>query len=155
MTVYRPSDPDNPWWAWGPLELEPPEQPAADAGGEGERGEARLAVDCFALLKPGGVRGQVEDISPGGLFLRAARTCRVGSPVRVIVSTANGPIVAEGVVRWTRGGEGADQDPRGPAIGIEFTLASPERVRCLAFRSATRGAAKEEENSEFVSLTKL
>lgn len=113
------------WWAWK----------ARDAGGnpedagnrrEHQRGRDRIPVNCYALLNPGGVRGQLENLSSGGLFLRAGQIKPPGSLVRVIISTEHGPAIAEGTVRWTRAASerGNVSEPEG--MGIEFSEVSPE-----------------------------
>lgn len=117
-------DPQNQWWAWGRNQST---MLCRESSSEKDRrGVDRTAVDCYALLNPGGILGQLENLSAGGLFLRAGETRPVGSKVRLIVSTGSGPIAAWGVVRWIRDAAANDPGPTGRGMGIEFTEISAE-----------------------------
>lgn len=111
------------WWAWDlddedrAIDLqrlsEPPEPP---------RRPPRKAVRCFVLLEPGGIRATLENLSEGGLFLRAGRLRPPGSRVRLLLSTSEGPLAAEGTVRWVRPEGGKEA----AGMGIAFTRQSAE-----------------------------
>lgn len=118
------ADPDSSWWAWLPEERDAPR----DA-----RRSARERVHCLVLLEPGGLRATIENVSSGGLLLRAPRVRSPGSVVRLIVSTPGGPLRADGVVRWIAGE--SDEGVQTPAgMGIEFTRRSPELDAYLRHR---------------------
>ncbi len=112
------------WWAWDleeedlELDLEGISEPDGNS-----RKSVRKSVRCFVVLEPGGIRATLENLSTGGLFLHAQRLRPTGSRVRVILSTADGPLPAEGIVRWVRKGNGALETG---GMGIEFTRHSPE-----------------------------
>jgi uncharacterized protein (TIGR02266 family) len=109
------------WWAW--KDEEAGETPA------GAR-PIRERLHCLVLLDPGGIRATLENISMGGLFLSTPRVRPPGSRVRVILNTPQGPMQAEGVVRWTR-----PEVTAGPTgMGIEFTHSSPELTSYLVAR---------------------
>ncbi len=112
------------WWAW---KLEEEDLDIALDGitedDETTRRSVRKNVRCFVVLEPGGIRATLENLSTGGLFLQAQRLRPTGSRVRVILSTAEGPLPAEGVVRWVRKGNGTLETS---GMGIEFTRQSPE-----------------------------
>jgi len=112
------------WWAWNleeeDLEIAPDGIWEADAP---PRRSVRKNVRCFVVLEPGGIRAMLENLSTGGLFLQAQRLRPTGSRVRVILSTAEGPLPAEGVVRWVRKGNGNLETS---GMGIEFTRQSAE-----------------------------
>ncbi|MEW6488974.1 MAG: PilZ domain-containing protein [Thermodesulfobacteriota bacterium] len=111
----------NAWWAW--KDEEAGEAPA------GAR-PTRERLHCLVLLDPGGIRATLENISLGGLFLSTPRMRPLGSRVRVILNTPQGPLQAEGVVRWTR-----PEVTSGPTgMGVEFTHSSPELAAYLASR---------------------
>ena len=132
MRIWRASPAGDPWWAWAPAVPESLDQSTDVGHGKDNRAADRVALDCYALLNPGGVRCRLENLSTGGLFLRADQIRPIGSPVRVIVSTIYGPVIAEGVVRWTRGGADGGRDPMGRGMGIEFTEASPELLHYVS-----------------------
>jgi hypothetical protein len=94
----------------------------------GKRGEHRGEVNCPVHVEPGGIRGTVRDLSAGGLFLHTHTPFSEvpGSPVRLTLSTSNGPIRAEGVVRWVERGRGADRYESRVGMGVEFTNASQQ-----------------------------
>ena len=119
-----PSTDGSDWWAW---DLEEEDLDIALDGiteaDETSRKSVRKNVRCFVVLEPGGIRATLENVSTGGLFLQAQRLRPTGSRVRVILSTAEGPLPAEGVVRWVRKGNGTLETS---GMGIEFTRQSPE-----------------------------
>jgi len=121
--------PDNQWWAWGRNQSTVLCRESSSE--KDQRGVDRTAVDCYALLNPGGVLGQLENLSAGGLFLRAGETRPVGSKVRLIVNTGCGPVVAWGVVRWIRGDDADGPGAAGQGMGIEFTEISAELSQYL------------------------
>lgn len=118
------------WWAWESSEHE--EQLSHTTLGDEEsadrRREGRIAVDCFALLLPGGTRATLENLSSSGVFLRTDQLRPPGTTLRLIVSATFGPAKAEGVVRWmhTTAGE--------MGMGIEFTQLSLELLEYLETR---------------------
>jgi hypothetical protein len=119
---------ERDWWAWGGPDDEgsdsDPQQPAGKSGED--RKAVREPVHCYVLLEPGGIRATLENLSRGGLFLRSARLRPPGSRVRLILSTAQGPLQAKGVVRWVRKEPGRDDSSESTGMGIEFTRCSPE-----------------------------
>jgi len=124
------------WWAWEPSASQQAATNGEAHGASGNaRGNDRLPVDCLALLDPGAIRGTLQNISPGGLFLQTDTLHPPGRPVRLIISTAHGPAKAQGVVRWVRmdtlSGEAS-------GMGIEFTKVTQE---LRAFLSARLGCA--------------
>jgi Tfp pilus assembly protein PilZ len=123
---------EQDWWAWEsspfPRESSPGPGPAEE---EEVRGKDRLPVDCLALLEPGAIRGTLQNISPGGLFLQADKLHLPGQSVRMILSTADGPAKAQGVVRWVQADtlSGAEA-----GMGIEFTEVADELQTYLSAR---------------------
>jgi hypothetical protein len=118
----------EPWWAW-----EVSEDEALDGNAEGlacgpreSRRAERKPVHCFVLLEPGGIRATLGNLSTGGLLLHARRLRPPGSRVRLILSTTEGPLQAEGVVRWVQKGAQPRDASDSTGMGIEFTRCSPE-----------------------------
>lgn len=89
------------------------------------RRSTRERAHCLVLLEPGGLRATLENLSEGGLLLRAPRVRSPGSVVRLVLNTPVGPLGAEGVVRWLAAEE-ADGTRSDAGMGIEFTRRSPE-----------------------------
>jgi uncharacterized protein (TIGR02266 family) len=60
-----------------------------------------------------------ENLSSGGTFVATSRVLELETVVRLVLSFPGllEPIALEGVVRWTRGGPGSDDDP---GVGVEF-----------------------------------
>lgn len=112
---------DDAWWAW---------KAEDEGGGASSARPSRERLHCLVLLDPGGIRATLENISMGGLFLSTPRLRPAGSRVRVILSTPQGPLQAEGVVRWTRPEPSAE--PTG--MGIEFTHSPPDLTAYLTSR---------------------
>ena len=123
---------EQDWWAWEPSTSgQALTKKLCHEESEDNRGNDRLPVDCLALLDPGAIRGTLQNISPGGLFLQADKLHTAGQSVSLIVSTAHGPAKAQGVVRWIQtdtlsGGEAG--------MGIEFTEVTEELQSFLSTR---------------------
>ncbi|MDF1552044.1 MAG: PilZ domain-containing protein [Deferrisomatales bacterium] len=123
---------ERDWWAWEPSTPQPEATRALRRQGVADaRGKDRLPVDCLALLDPGAIRGTLQNISPGGVFLQTDKLHVPGQSVRLIVSTAHGPAKAQGVVRWVRADtlSGAEA-----GMGIEFTEIAEELQSYLSAR---------------------
>ena len=123
---------EQDWWAWEPSTVkQDPTKEQCLGGSEDARGKDRLPIDCLALLEPGAIRGTLQNISPGGVFLETDKLHRPGRSVSLIVSTAHGPAKAQGVVRWvqvdTLSGAAA-------GMGIEFTEVTEELQSYLSTR---------------------
>jgi hypothetical protein len=93
-----------------------------------KRREHRGQVHCRVHVDPGAIRGTARDLSAGGLFLHTHTPFSQGpgSPVCLTLSTSNGPMQAEGVVRRVERGGGADGYPSRMGMGVEFRKASRE-----------------------------
>ncbi|MBE0618555.1 MAG: PilZ domain-containing protein, partial [Proteobacteria bacterium] len=126
-------------WAWDPGaetgERTPPDDPQDNPQVNPETGRRPLRerLHCLVLLDPGGIRATLENISLGGLFLSTPRVRPPGSKVRVVLNTPEGPVQAEGVVRWSRD-ELVPVSPSPLGMGIEFTSNPPDLRSYLASR---------------------
>jgi len=129
-------DREDQWWAWD-LREGGDEELGAAAGPEGSGAAARPIrerLHCLVLLNPGGIRATLENISMGGLFLSTPRVRPRGSRVRIILNTPDGPVQAEGVVRWARNHAPGGADGLLPGMGIEFTNSPPTLADFLTSR---------------------
>lgn len=134
------------WWAWDVLETATadldPERLVRES--RDNRRAVRESVHCLVLLEPGGIRGTLENLSTGGLFLHASRLRPPGSRVRLLLSTAQGPMAAEGVVRWVKKGGSGDRFRPAAGMGIEFTRVSAELRAFLSRRFPSLGPIADE-----------
>lgn len=79
----------------------------------------RIRVD------PGGIAGQTQDVSRGGVFLTAHSVNRPGTRVRLLISLPGGTDEAQGMVRWVRRAHRGAGPHALEGMGIEFTQVSP------------------------------
>lgn len=120
---------EDKWWAWDLTEerLRSWNPVQVEDASDDRRRAPRARVHCLVLLQPGGIRATLENLSKGGLCLRAPRLRAPGNQVRLLLSTPQGPVQAEGIVRWIRrDGTTSDGTDSRAGMGIEFTHISAE-----------------------------
>ncbi|GAB4268983.1 MAG: PilZ domain-containing protein [Deferrisomatales bacterium] len=101
------------------------------------RRRTRLRIN----VDPGGVSSFTGDLSPGGVFVYAARVHRPGTAVRLVLRLPAGAAGAEGVVRWAKRVPAPLLNHIRGGMGIEFTWVSPELEAFLGGESGLSRAA--------------
>ncbi len=74
--------------------------------------------------------GLTRNLSHGGLFIATWRRLPIGTPVEVVLTLPDGPVVTRGRIRWVRD----VPDVTTPGIGVMFeALSEEDRRRIEAF----------------------
>jgi len=72
---------------------------------------------CWCEAEDITIYAQIENLSEGGLFLRASAPLPHGAPVRVRLGAGTCQVEAAAAVVWHRGGSGSEEEP---GMGLRF-----------------------------------
>jgi hypothetical protein len=99
---------------------------------EEQRAQPRIPHEARVMVVLDGTpfNAVLQDISEGGVFLATHRAVPLGSMIAIDVPLPTGPVIARGIVRWSRlGSEG-----KLPGIGVAFEeIPRLDRERVASF----------------------